>query len=96
MDSKSRATLKRALEKSLDLLGEPSKRSLLNYLEKEFKIAFTDRNSPKVEEIESALRQVFGQGSVIITDQLRRNLERSHERVSARRPVAGRQARHAA
>lgn len=96
MDQKIRANLKNAFEKSLDLLGEPSKKSLLLYLEREFNISFSDQNSPKIEEIESALRQVFGQGSTIITDQFRRNLERSRERVSEKKAFARRHAKHAA
>ena len=76
MEQKNRSQLKKAFDKSLDLLGNQSKRTLLLFLEKEYKISFTVSRAPKVEEIESALKSILGQGANLITDELRRNLGR--------------------
>ena len=86
----TRMQLKKAVEKSLDLLGEPSKKSLLLYLEKEFRISFTEQNSPRLEEIESALKFILGQGATLITDELRKNLARP-ERTTSKKAIATRQ-----
>lgn len=82
--------LKRAFEKSLDLIGEPSKKSLLLYLEREHNITFAESNSPKLEEIEYALRSVLGQGATIMTNELRKNLGQP-ERGPGRKPIGTRQ-----
>lgn len=75
-EQKSRAQLRKAFEKSLDLLGEQSKKSLLFYLEKEFNISF-EQESPRIEDIESALRSILGRGATIITNEFRKNLKSS-------------------
>lgn len=81
--------LKKAFEKSLDVLGERSKKSLLVYLEKDG-IKFSEQDSPSIEELESALRLIFGQGAYIITNEFHKNLVR-HARPLGMRTVLGRQ-----
>ena len=76
MEQKNRSQLKKAFDKSLDLLGEPSKRSLLLFLEREYKISFNESRAPRIDEIETALKSVLGQGANLITNELRRNLGR--------------------
>ncbi|HKU49598.1 MAG TPA: hypothetical protein VJP79_06585 [Nitrososphaera sp.] len=90
-EQKIRAQLKRALENSLDLLDEPSKRSLLFYLEKEFGISFEKKESPSIHEIEYALKLILGRGANIITEEFRKNLERQGTKMQGKRPLASRQ-----
>jgi len=60
-----------ALERSLDILGDPSKKALLFYLTHTFKVPVKDCS---VEEIEGALKKILGEGASIvvasITDEL--------------------------
>lgn len=60
-----------AFERSLDILGEPSKKALLFYLTHTFKVPVKDCS---VEEIEGALKKILGEGASIvvasITDEL--------------------------
>lgn len=84
------AHLKKAFEKSLDVLGERSKKSLLVYLERDLGITFREKDSPSVEELESAMRSIFGQGAYIITNEFHKNLVR-HARSPGNRTVLGRQ-----
>jgi hypothetical protein len=84
------AHLKKAFEKSLDVLGERSKKSLLVYLEKDLGITFREQDSPSMEELESALRSIFGQGAYIITNEFHKNLGR-HARSPGKKTVLGRQ-----
>ena len=91
MTDKSRAQLKKAFDKSLDLLDEPSKRTLMFYLEREFGISFSDQESPRIEDLEAALRSILGRGAYIITDEFHKNLGRQSARPSGRRPIASKQ-----
>ncbi|HJS82719.1 MAG TPA: hypothetical protein VJ742_07765 [Nitrososphaera sp.] len=84
------ARLKEAFDKSLDLLGERSKRSLLAYLEKELGITFREQDPPSMEELESALRSILGQGAHIITNEFHKNLA-NPGKSSGKRPISGRQ-----
>lgn len=84
------ARVKKAFDKSLDLLGERSKKSLLVYLEKELGITFRDQDPPSPEELESALRSILGQGAYIITNEFHRNLA-NQARSSGKRPITGKQ-----
>jgi hypothetical protein len=88
-NSAGRVQLRRALEKSLDVVGEGAKTSLMNFLEKEYGISFAENSLPRLEDIESALRSVLGQGAGIITGELRKNLGRP-ERTTGRRAVTAR------
>ena len=75
-DQYSRTTIRKALEKSLEPLGEPSKKSLLLYLEKEYHLALADEPA-SLEVIESALKSILGRGAFIVTDELHKILESS-------------------
>ncbi len=90
-EQKSRAQLKKAFDKSLELLDEPSKRTLLFYLNREYGISFAEHESPRIEEIEAALQSILGRGAYIITEEFHKNLERQNARSSTRRPIANRQ-----
>ena len=84
------AHLKKAFEKSLDVLGERSRKSLLVYIEKDLGITFREQDSPSIEELESALRSILGQGSYIITNEFHKNLVRQ-SRSPGKKTVLGRQ-----
>lgn len=71
----TRIALKRALDKSLEVLGEPSKKSLMVFLEREFSISFGHNTTPTIEELELALKSVLGTGAYIITEEFRKNLD---------------------
>lgn len=56
----------RALHETLDMLGEPSKKALLNALEQDYGLVLSeDRCSPQ-EQIEAALTSMFGPGAEIL------------------------------
>jgi hypothetical protein len=64
----------KALDRSLDMLGEPSKKALLFHLTHTFKIP-VDRKSCSLEEIEGALKQVLGEGATLVVASINSELE---------------------
>ena len=86
------AHLKKAFDKSLDLLGERSKKCLLVYFEKELGITFRAHDPPSLAELESALKSILGQGAYIITNEIHRNLA-SQTRASGKRTISGKQSK---
>jgi len=68
--------LRKALEKSLDLLGDQSKKSLLSYFSRELDISFRNGDCPEVRDIENALESVLGTGACIVLVEMQKNLER--------------------
>jgi hypothetical protein len=56
----SRVNMARALERSLAMLGEPSKKALLFHLTHTLKIPM-DKKNCSLEEIEGALKKIFGE-----------------------------------
>ncbi len=68
--------LQKAFEKSLDLLGDRSKKSLLSYFFREFDISFNNGDCPRVHDIEIALESVLGTGADIVLAEMQKNLER--------------------
>jgi hypothetical protein len=64
----------KALDRSLDMLGEPSKKALLFHLTHTFKIPI-DRKSCSLEEIERALKQVLGEGAMLVIASINSELE---------------------
>ena len=90
-EQKSRAQLKKAFDRSLELLDEPSKKTLLFYLDREYGISFGEQESPRIEDIEAALRSILGRGAYIITEEFHKNLQRQSTRPSSRRPIVSRQ-----
>jgi hypothetical protein len=69
--------LKTSLEKALDVLGEPSKKTLMFYVTEQCGISFESNCS--IPQIESALKGILGAGSKIITDMMYSDLERIPE-----------------
>jgi hypothetical protein len=65
----------KALDRSLDMLGEPSKKALLFHLTHTFKIP-VDRKSWSLEEIEGALKQVLGEGATLVVASINSEMER--------------------
>lgn len=63
----------RALERSLDMLGEPSKKALLFHLTHTFKISLDDIS---MEELESALKEILGESSSLVIASINSELER--------------------
>jgi hypothetical protein len=95
-DQYNRIAFKKALEKSLEFLGEPSKKSLLLYLEKDFNISFAQNATPRIEDLEAALKSILGRSAYIITDEIYKNLGVSDPRAARKRLVASRQSKASA
>lgn len=72
---------RRALEQSLTLLGEPSKKTLLACLNDEFGISLT-HDCPSVKKIEKALTAILGNGTFIIMTEFHRQLEQLNSKPS--------------
>ena len=89
----NRNAFRRALEKSLESLGESSKKSLLLYLEKDFRISLTQGTVPRMEDLEAALKSILGRGAYIITDEIHKNLELQDTRTPKKRLVASKQSK---
>ena len=70
----NRVNMARALERSLDMLGEPSKKALLFHLTHTFKIPI-ERKNCSIEEIESALKQILGEGSSLVVASINNELK---------------------
>ncbi|MEP0824976.1 MAG: hypothetical protein HRF40_05775 [Nitrososphaera sp.] len=67
--------LKRALDISLDVLGEPSKQALLYYLQERHNISIQDGGRCfSLEEVETALNALLGAGSLMIIDMVKKEL----------------------
>jgi hypothetical protein len=64
----------RALERSLDMLGEPSKKALLFHLTHTFKISLDENCS--MEELESALKEILGESSSLVIASINNELKR--------------------
>jgi hypothetical protein len=64
----------RALERSLDMLGEPSKKALLFHLTHTFKISL-DKNC-SMEDLESALKEILGESSSLVIASINNELKR--------------------
>jgi hypothetical protein len=64
----------RALERALDMLGEPSKKALLFHLTHTFKIPI-ERKNCSIEEIESALKQILGEGASLVIASINNELK---------------------
>jgi hypothetical protein len=69
------AKVKKALERSLGLLGEPSKEVILYHLQQRYKITLGDRvegsQCSSLEEIETALNTLLGNSSHIIINLIK-------------------------
>jgi hypothetical protein len=89
----NRNAFRKALEKSLEPLGEASKKSLLLYLEKDFRISFAHDAKPRMEDLEAALKSILGRGAYIITDEIHKSLGIQETRTPRKRLVAGRQSK---
>jgi hypothetical protein len=68
------AEVRRALEQSLDILGESSKKALLRSLLREFNISLEDENCSSAQEIQKALEAIFGAGASVLMAEFYRNL----------------------
>ena len=66
--------LKTSLERALSILGDHSRQILMLHMAERYGISF-DKRGCSVAEIESALRNVLGSGSSIITDRMYKELQ---------------------
>ncbi|MEW6604362.1 MAG: hypothetical protein AB1351_06690 [Thermoproteota archaeon] len=64
----------RAIDRSLDMLGEDSKKALLYHLTHTFKIPLEGNCS--LEQIENALKQILGEGAAIVVASINNELKR--------------------
>lgn len=74
----NRANMAKALDKSLDMLGEPSKKALLFHLIHTFKIP-VERKDCSLEEIEGALHQILGEGAALVVASINNELKQETE-----------------
>ena len=70
----NRVNMARALERSLDILGEPSKKALLFHLTHTFKVP-VNRKGCSIKEIEGALKQILGEGASIVVASINNELK---------------------
>jgi hypothetical protein len=71
---RNKANVARALDRSLDILGEPSKKALLFHLTHTFKIPVNRKDCP-LEDIEGALKKILGEGASIVVASINSELE---------------------
>lgn len=62
----------KALDRSLDMLGEPSKKALLFHLTHTYKVPIGDCS---LDEIEEALKKILGDGASIVVASINSELE---------------------
>jgi hypothetical protein len=70
----NRVNMAKALERSLDMLGEPSKRAPLFHLMHTFKIPI-DWKECSLEEIEEALKKILGEGASLVVASINNELK---------------------
>ncbi|MEO9319209.1 MAG: hypothetical protein ABI361_00905 [Nitrososphaera sp.] len=58
--------MQRALQKTLSLLGEPSRDAVLSYLQKYHNISFDNTSTFTQEKLGSALDTIFGSGQQVL------------------------------
>lgn len=63
----------KALDKSLDMLGEPSKKALLFHLTHTYKIPLDGQDS-SLEKIENVLKQILGEGASLVVTSMNNEL----------------------
>jgi hypothetical protein len=63
----------RAIDRSLDILGEDSKKALLYHLTHTFKVPL---EGCSIDEIEGALRQILGEGAALVVASINNELRR--------------------
>jgi hypothetical protein len=72
MDKTNRCmTFRDAVEQAFGVLGESSKRALLYHLHQEYGITLENEQSSKLEDIEYALKCLFGPAGEIILKKIR-------------------------
>jgi hypothetical protein len=69
----NQVSMAKALERSLDMLGEPSKKALLFHLTHTLKVPI-DKKDCSIEEIEGALKQILGEGASLVVASLNSEL----------------------
>jgi len=62
----------KAIDRSLDMLGEPSKKAMLFHLAHTFKIPLEGKCS--IREIESALKEILGEGASLVIASINNEL----------------------
>lgn len=72
-EDKWRHTLQ-AFNETLDMLGEPAKQTILRALEQEYHISFSGNMCSPPEQIESALRNMLGEGAQVIIEKWKQKL----------------------
>lgn len=63
----------KAVDRSLDMLGEDSKKALLFHLTHTFKVPLEGKCS--IDEIEGALRQILGEGASLVVASINNELK---------------------
>jgi len=70
----NRVNMASALERGLDVLGEPSKKALLFHLTHTLKIPIDGKNC-SLEEIEGALKKILGEGASIVVASINNEIK---------------------
>lgn len=65
----------KALDRSLDILGEPSKKALLFHLTHTYKIPLEAKDCCPLDKIEGALRQILGEGASLVVASINNELQ---------------------
>lgn len=78
--------VRKALEESLDFLGEQSKRVVLCHLTTRRGISLADENCSSLQEIDSALHSLIGEGATVVMWNVNRKLSASKTRHAAIQP----------
>jgi hypothetical protein len=78
MNSADGSTTKMALERSLDILGGPTKKTVLHYLSEKYGISMQidGKSSLTIEEIKVALESMMGQAAMYILSQMQEELKK--------------------
>jgi hypothetical protein len=80
------AEIRKALEESLDFLGEESKKVVLYHMTTRHGISLEDENCSSLREIDDALHSIFGKGADVLMWHVNSKLDASRKRTAAIQP----------
>lgn len=78
--------VRKALEESLDFLGEHSKKVVLYHLVTRHGISLDDHDCSSLQEIDGALHALLGEGATVVMWNMNRKLEASRKRHATVQP----------
>lgn len=78
--------VRKVLEESLDFLGEHSKKVVLYHLTTRHGISLGDKDCSSLQEIDSALHALLGEGATVVMWNVNRKLDASRKRHATVQP----------